>query len=612
MLNKAAKNGKLLVTGIAACVDPSIVILSAAAADGAVHASEEWLSTKPDLQHLATQIDKAFATEIAKPSYNKPDGIRILLPQMLEASFAIGDTLTEGNLDAGLIIEKMKATLTDPEHIKPENLDAFDRAVRPLLASALNDRDLVAVLNPAIQRKLLKDASETKAAMRKLTTGQSDSIPLNDMIKLASGFGEHTVKDRPSLTIFLGKKAEEYEALKAQVDAIPENMQRLANLKAAAQDAIARVDLDEVENLMSMVHEAELEEAAKSAEIRADNALLRGDTAKAYALLNSSADSFGAVDKPEPARRRLRFAHKLFQHGLRYGGDSLVVAASMLTRALELLEEGSYDWLKGQINLAVALQEQAIRADGPKSDELLTEAVTRHRIVLEVCTREKNPVLWSVTQNNLGNTLQRQGTRIEGTMGANLVAQAVDAYRAALEVRTRDAEPIRWAMTQNNLGAALAYQGSRTEAAEGLNLLARAATAYREALSVRTRDANLVQWAETKNNLAIAFKDQGVRTLGANGKDLLATAITSYQTVLEARIRDVDPIGWAETQENLALAQVAIADHDTCTNPKPPLTAALEAVENALTVFDPEHLSYNYAKASRLRDEIRARLDALQ
>ena len=41
------------------------------------------------------------------------------------------------------------------------------------------------------------------------------------------------------------------------------------------------------------------------------------------------------------------------------------------------------------------------------------------------------------------------------------------------------------------------------------------------------------------------------------------------------------------------------------------LLAALEAVDGALEVFDPEHMSYNHTKATELRDQIRAALDDL-
>jgi len=45
--------------------------------------------------------------------------------------------------------------------------------------------------------------------------------------------------------------------------------------------------------------------------------------------------------------------------------------------------------------------------------------------------------------------------------------------------------------------------------------------------------------------------------------------------------------------------------------PRDDLTAALAAVDVALMVFDPKHMSYDHAKANRLRDDIIALLERL-
>ena len=51
----------------------------------------------------------------------------------------------------------------------------------------------------------------------------------------------------------------------------------------------------------------ELDIAASTAELRADNALLRGRVEDAYRMLSAAADSFAAVDPLEPARRRVLY-----------------------------------------------------------------------------------------------------------------------------------------------------------------------------------------------------------------------------------------------------------------------------------------------------------------
>jgi len=263
---------------------------------------------------------------------------------------------------------------------------------------------------------------------------------------------------------FLTHKAEEYRALKAEVDTINEDMKRLANLKAAAQDAIARVDLDEVEALLSMVQETELEEAAKTAELRANNALLRGNVDQAFNLLESAANSFGAIGITAKAERKiLRYFGILYEHGLRYGGQCVPLSQALIEREL-------------------------------------TEDL-------------KNDNAWL--------------------------------------------------------------------------------------------------WAAGKNALAISLGDQGIRTSGADGTDLRSQAVKAFRAALQVNTQADHPVEWAMTQENIAVAHCEISENDSCDTPKPELQNALVAIDAALTVYDPEHMSYDYGTATELRKRILAKLDAL-
>ncbi|MBV0911719.1 AAA family ATPase [Anianabacter salinae] len=456
---------------------------------------------------------------------------------------------------------------------------------------------------------LRADIAELREAIENVGGASRDVLEL-----LAARFGIADAHDRSDADLrqLLTDKATEYRALKREVDAIDDGLKRLSNLKAAAQDAIARVDLEEVEEILSRVQEVELEEAAKTAELRAENALLRGRVEQAYLLYAAAADSFAAVDPLEPARRRLAYNDPLYRHGIRYGGPGLARAAEIARSAAtdELCRLDGKLWGKLQNNLANALSDQGTRTGGAEGAALLAEAVAAYRDALTVHTRADHPVDWATTQNNLALALQNQGTRTGGAEGAALLAEAVAAYREALTVRTRADHPVQWAMTQNNLGIALQNQGTRTGGAEGAALLAEAVAAYRDALTVRTRADHPVRWAMTQNNLAIALQNQGTRTGGPEGAALLEEAVEAYRDALTVRTRADHPVDWAMTRENMAIAEKAIAEHDSTTDPRPRLEAALAHVEAALEVFDPDHTPYNHDKASDLRDAIRAALEA--
>ncbi|MEL6702314.1 MAG: hypothetical protein AAFO58_11650, partial [Pseudomonadota bacterium] len=164
---------------------------------------------------------------------------------------------------------------------------------------------------------------------------------------------------------------------------------------------------------------------------------------------------------------------------------------------------------------------------------------------------------------------------------------------------------------QNNLGLTLQIQGMRAEGARGADLIMQAATAFNAALQVYRRAEYPVDWARTQNNIANTLRIQGGRTNGKKGADFLAQAVTAYRAALEVRTRADHPVDWAITQENMGFAEMAIAQHDSCTDTRAAFARALEAVENALKIFDPIHTSYDHDAATRLRDDILAQRDAL-
>ncbi len=447
---------------------------------------------------------------------------------------------------------------------------------------------------------------------------QLDAVPTlsrNELELLATRFELERAfeKSDAELRGFLNNKAEEYRTYKAEIEAIDERTRGLGNLKAAARAAADDLNFEEVESLLSMVQEAELEVAAETADLRARNALLRGRAEQAYTLLTAAADSFAAVDPLEPAQRRLRYEDLLYQHGLRYGGAGLSLSAKMIAGALASLDENSTPqlWAAAQNSLAIALRNQGTRTVGAEGGALLAEAVTAYRAALRVRTEADHPVDWAMTMQNLAGALQEQGKRTAGAEGAALLAEAVAAYRDAQRVYTEADHPVNWATTMQNLAIALRNQGTRSAGAEGAALLEEAVAAYRAALRVLTEADHPVDWAGTMQNLANALQEQGKRTAGAEGAALLAEAVTAYRAALRVRTEADHPVDWAMTRENMALLEVARADHDTCTDPRPHLTAALDHVESALTVYDPQHMPYDYGTATELRDAVKTRLAAL-
>jgi tetratricopeptide (TPR) repeat protein len=541
-----------------------------------------------------------------------PADAPVLYEQMVVAALPDPHAIVGGAMDAERIAGAMLARLSDPEHVRPPMPELFRALTVPTLARLLAERDFADDLTPAFMAEVLGDLDRVQAGQAR-TEAKIDDLGarLEDiegqsretLEALALRFGEAAPEemDLSALKGFLIEKAKDYRALKAEVDAIDDGLKRLSNLKAAAQDAVEQGDLEEVEALLARVQEVELDEAARTAELRADNALLRGRVDQAFALLSAAADSFAGIEAVEPARRRFEGMKRLYAHGLRYGGSGLVLGADMLRRALEHLDEDAEPllWGKMQNNLAVALQTQGERTAGPEGADLLSEAVAAYRAALRVRTETDHPVDWAMTMQNLGNALQTQGTRTAGPEGVNLLSDAVAAHRDALRVRTEADHPVRWAMTMQNLGNALQAQGSRTAGPEGVDLLGEAVAAFRDALRVFTETDHPVDWAMTMQNLAIALRTQSERTAGPEGTDLLGAAVATFRAALRVTTEADHPVDWAMTMQNLGVALAERGSRTTGPEGADLLGEAVAAYRAALRVFTEADHPVDWAKTTQ-------------
>jgi hypothetical protein len=529
----------------------------------------------------STDITEADITTAAAILSKRRDRIRFEPERMsravasgdVEAALlrdVFGDTLRDLDPGPRRAINVTLRTAFDIFRENPKYRDVFTQAmVMDLLRAHKIDHSLLESIKDDTTT-IREDVKDLKTLLQSLggfqnAAANAETLALQDLKTLARAFNETALTDRAALIEFLTQKAEEYRSYRATIDALDDRVAAIANLKGAAQDAAAKLDFDEVEALLSRVDEVETEIAAETKVARAKNALLRNDPDSAFRLLSAAADSFGSVDTLKPANQRLEYGTLLYEHGLRYAGPALYLAARMREAALASTtrDDAPELWAALQNNLGNALGDLGARAG---DTDALQDAVTAYRAALEVRTREASPMGWAATQNNLGNALGDLGARAGDT---DALQDAVTAYRAALEVRTREASPMGWAATQNNLGTALQTLGAR---AGDTDALQDAVTAFRAALEVYTREASPMDWAMTQNNLGTALQ-----TLGARAGDTAALqdAVTAYRAALEVRSREASPMGWAMTQNNLgnALANLGARAGDT------------DALQHAVTAY---------------------------
>ncbi|GAB5446507.1 tetratricopeptide repeat protein [Gymnodinialimonas sp.] len=594
-------------------------------------------------------------------------------------------TETFGALIGATILDRREAAgmtqreLAEESFPDPDKTDTIERRIRELesatppanpraktyqpLCDTLNiTRDAIRAMKAQAanrQQQADTERDELREDIGSLTDALTDPAGLSryQLISLAELFGADSPESQSStaLRAFLTEKAEDYRRLLRDIDDLKNASSRFDNMRAAATEALSELDFDKAEELLENAREIirdqlrePLELNAKLSERQAEIALLRNDPTQAFHILSAAADSFSILDPLDPARKRNLYLSLLYQHGLRYAGPALALAAEMTRTAIascprtteaqlwaglqnnlgnalanlgnrtgdtDLLHQAvtayraalevytkdasEMDWAMTRNNLGAALQNLGTRTG---DTDVLQQAVTAYRAALEVYTKDNSEMDWAITQNNLGNALQNLGTRTGDT---DLLHQAVTAYGAALEVRTRDTSEMDWAMTQNNLGIALRGLGNQTGDAD---LLHQAVTAYRAALEVRTRDASEMAWAMTQNNLGVALQNLGTRT---GDTDVLHQAATAYGAALAVYTRDASEMDWAITQNNLALVFLHLAEHTSSENAKDTLSDALHHINNALEVFTPEGAAQYHQVASNNRAKILAARDAL-
>src|SRR5262249_20867900 len=279
--------------------------------------------------------------------------------------------------------------------------------------------------------------------------------------------------------------AERFKDLQATASAQPGDDPRIAALKADAQKAIEAGELAKADALLADVETEQRRALDRLAVNAAETSAQRGEIALARLRYAEAAKHFAnaaAVFPPKSAHEDKRVgylereAEALYLQGYEFGDNSALLSAiERRKQVVELTsrERDPLEWASAQNSLGNALKALGARESGTAK---LEEAVAAYREALKEWTHERVSDPWAAAHNNLGGTLLALGERESGTAR---LEEAVVAFREALKVHTRERVPLAWALTQTNLGLALLRLGERkSETAK----LEEAVVGFREAV----------------------------------------------------------------------------------------------------------------------------------
>ncbi len=443
-------------------------------------------------------------------------------------------------------------------------------------------------------------------ALDSLTETNRDQLEaIATRFEIANVFGLTDRKLRAE--IFL--KADDFRRYRIQIENIDERSVELSKIKVAATRAAEQMDFEEVENLLSQVLVTELGVAAETAELRAQNALLRGKIDQAFVLLSSTADSFAAVDPLEPVRRRLEYEVALCQHGERYGSHALAYSEKMTRTAISELNESEPLLLwRATIGLGISLSSQGNLAEGSEGIQLLEEAATQDRTALTILSDESYPIQMATTRNNLATTLSKLARRNGDPYRTELLEEAIGCLREALKAHTRAAFPLKWAMAQDNLGNALALLGRHMCGPQGYGFIEKAHRAHTAALQVRTRDDYPMNWALTQENIGVNWTHMAEHGSCPDPSGVRLKAESHLRDALMFFDVNKMPLNHAKAHANIGVLLKNSADDPSCADPVTKRQAALEHFEIAQEIFSEmkamHFLRLATADVDRLRDKL--------
>lgn len=364
----------------------------------------------------------------------------------------------------------------------------------------------------------LHNSSDSQSTDLEQQIGQLPQQSRDQLEALASRFeiGDAYKFTNDELRVMLERKAEEYRSYRKQLMLLDDRQEEIIAAKSAANAAAEKMQFDQVDQHLQVADRLQTLLAVETKEARATHALMRGLVDDAYSIFVSAAEALREADLREMALRRDKYCQQMFQHDLKYGGNALPLALELQRPGVIALENTPWhtEWAKVLSNQATVMARHADQSKDPQSTELLHEAVTAYRKLLEYYTAEEMSDMCAMTQQNLAGALYQLSKKpVEASKRSRLLEESITLLKDALIIRREDRVPDEWAMTVQNMSIALRELGCLKGGESGRHFLKESVNAGQAALTVRTRDKNLYDWAMTKESLAATEHELAIHDL---------------------------------------------------------------------------------------------------
>ncbi|MDP5219025.1 hypothetical protein Q5Y75_17540 [Ruegeria sp. 2205SS24-7] len=390
----------------------------------------------------------------------------VLFAQMVDAGLLTPQEIVAYDMDAVACTKAMLEKITDEsdptgEMRRDEMRLLFTRITQTALEPLLATTEYAADLTPAFMAEILQMAHRTERKIddvaEKLDNLQAQTR--DTLEALALRFGELapealTVSD---LRGFLIEKAQDYRALRQEVEALRGTAPRIDNVLSAVEEAIEALDFDEAERLLASTRDTSaealrkpIEDHARIIETQARIALMRGRPERAFTLVSGAADSFALLDPLEPFRRRLGYARTFHDYGERFGAPVTEMAMRLTQAILERVDSDTDRaiFCEAQNLLGLSLLSLGRFAAGDTGHDLLGRAAAAFTLTAS----ESEGHLRAAALDHLSLVRVTQAQRSAPPARADLLRASIKGSGEAIELFGDDLSSQARAL--NNLGNA--------------------------------------------------------------------------------------------------------------------------------------------------------------
>ena len=395
--------------------------------------------------------------------------------------------------------------------------------------------------------------------------GARTDLPPRLLENLALRFGcDHPNSSEAELEAFLCNKADEFRDMQARLAKIVSADGRVAELAAAAAQALGEGDIRVADQRLAEAEAVQLESTTLAAldrqcELRfarGHAALLDGDVATATAHWEAAANYFHYLDRDVEAERRFAYCDDLRAYGYRYrSAPALEAAIGALQANLAIWTKPAHlkNWCRATIALGGAYWRLSQFDDQVRYFEHIGAAIACDEAVRETCSDTTLPYYYAISGGNLASILLERKLADSDAAYLRNLERSVGLQLSALRALSKVDYPLEWGIFQHNIGLSyIRLFKLQLDPPSALDIIERAIDHIQSSFEVRDPENELQYWIASCRSLGEALIEKARCQTDVESADSLRLAqIVLTEAVSKAPERE-HPHQWAELQEQLA------------------------------------------------------------